>query len=92
MVADIKVDLEQVNKELKEAEKHLKSVEKQEIAANKEMQKMGKEAEKTQSSIQKMLQTIVSSAVFVKLKDMVKDVFNLGREAKLAEKAFGTML
>ena len=92
MVADIKVDLEQVNKELKEAEKHLKSVEKQEIAANKEMQKMGKEAEKSQNSIQKMLQTIVSSAVFVKLKDMVKGVFNLSREAKLAEKAFGTML
>ncbi len=92
MVADIKADIEQVNKELKETEKLLKSVEKQEVAANKEMQKMAKESEKTKNSIQQMFQTIVSSAVFVKIKDMVKSVFNIGREAKLTQKAFETML
>lgn len=92
MVWDIKVDIEQVNKELKNTEKLLKNIEKQENAANKEMQKMAKEAEKSQNSIQKMFQTIVSSAVFVKIKDMVKSVFNIGREAKLTQKAFETML
>jgi|GEM_PF-1718062 len=80
MVADIKADIEQVNKEIKETEKLLKSVEKQEVAANKEMQKMTKESEKTKNSIQQMFQTIVSSVVFVKIKDMVK------------QKAFETML